>query len=347
MAISFSPLTAETLPAVQQLLLPFWERDWAPEFSDRLFRWRFLGRQDGESILAMDGERCVAMIDSWCRQYMINGERVDVRELGDWYSLPEVRGVGLQPMWMMMKKPQPILSIGGTSATQALLPRLGWKPLPQVVNYTLALSSGVIAQRPLNRLGLPGKTTFIKLAHKLSFPVRRVHRQPAPAGNATVSEYDASAAAPLVRPPADAYALASLMGQKELDWLYSAPEEMGEFVSLVFSVEDEPVGLSVSRLYKLEHVDEAAILQIQSSTVSADMYKWMVSETAALLADRGARSIRCKTSCPNVAEALSSVGFRQRAANQTVWWSRDQEAPQGNILLSMFRADDGILPYPK
>jgi len=347
MAISFSPLTAETLPAVKQLLLPFWERDWTPEFSERLLSWRFLGRQDGDTILAMDGDRCVAMIDSWCRQYLVNGKLVDVRELGDWYSLPEYRGVGLQPMWMMMKKPEPILSIGGTSDTQALLPRLGWKPLPQVANYALRLTSGVIAQDRLNRSGLPGKTAFIKLAHKLSFPVCRVQSQAAPVINASVSEYDPADAPPEIRPPSDAYVLASLIGAKELDWLYSAPEEMGAFISLVFSVDDEPVGLSVSRLYKSEHTYEAVVLQIQSSQVSTGMYKWMVGETSALLAARGARNIRCRTSCRKVAEALSSVGFRQRFVDQTVWRSRDQDVPQGTILLSMFRADDGIHPYPK
>jgi len=347
MEISFSPLTAETLPAVKQLLLPFWERNWDPEFSERLFRWRFLGRQDGESILAMDGDRCVAMIDSWCRQYMINGELVDVRELGDWYSLPEYRGVGLQPMLMMMKKPESLLSIGGTSATQALLPRLGWKPLPQVVNYSLPLTSGVLAEGLLNSLGLPGKSALVKLAHKLSFPVRRVHNQAAPTGNASVAEYAPLDAPPEVKPPPDAYALASLIGAKELNWLYSAPEEMGEFVSLVFSVKDEPVGLSVSRLFKLEHVYQATILQIQSSQVSTGMYKWMVGETTAFLAARKACMISCKTSCPKVEEALSSVGFLRHAVHQTVWWSREQEPPEGIILLSMFRADDGVLPYPK
>ncbi len=347
MTISFSPLTAETLPAVKKLLLPFWDRDWDPEFSDLLFRWRFLGRQDGESVLAMEGDRCVAMIDSWCRQYMINGELVTVRELADWYCLPEYRGIGLQPMWKMMKKPEPILSIGGSAATQTLLPLLGWKPLPQVVMYTLKLTTGVIAAGYLNRLGLPGKAALIKLAHQFSFPVHRVRAPVAPVSNGSVCEYDPSSEMPEIRPPNDAYTLAALIGKKELNWLYSAPEEMGEFISLVFSVEGEPVGLSVSRLFKQEHVHEAAILQIQSSQVSMGMHEWIVAETIALLAARGACYIRCKSSCPIVAEALRIAGFREGAAQQTVWWSRDREAPQGTVLLSMFRGDDGILPYPK
>jgi hypothetical protein len=214
------------------------------------------------------------------------------------------------------------------------------------VNYCLPITTGVIAEGLLSRSRFSGKTIPIKLAHKLSFPIRQVKRQAPPVKNASVSEHASSDAAPQIKPPHDAYAMASLLGAKELDWLYSAPREMGEFITLVFSVNDEPAGLSVSRLYKKEYVYEAAILQIQSSQVSAGMYKWIVGETSAFLAARKAFNIRCHTTCPKVAEALSSLGFLKRKATQTAWWSREMKAPEGIILLSKYRADDGIQPYP-
>jgi hypothetical protein len=347
MTVRFSPLTEDTLSAAKELLLPFWERDWEPDVADQIFRWRFLAREDGEAILALDEDRCVAMIDSWCRRYMVNGDMVTVRELGDWYSLPEYRGVGLQPMWMMMRKPEPIVSIGGTADTQGLLPRLGWKPLPGAASYTLELSSGVLAERLLKRLKSPGKSALTALAHKLSIPVRRVRLHSAPLANATVREYDPSDEPPEVIPPRDAYPLASLIGAKELRWIFSAPDVMGKFICLVFSINGQPVGLSLSRLFRLEHFCESKILHMQASDTSPSSYAWMASETARHLARRGAKKIQCRNSCPKLAIALHDAGFAERGTAPSYWWSRDLEAPQGTALLSLFRADDGILPYPK
>jgi len=347
MSIRYSPLTLDTLSVVKDFLLPFWERTWDEDLCDRIFRWRFLERSDSEAILALDGDRCIAMLDSWIRRYIVHDEITHVRETADWYSLPGYRGVGLQPIWMMMKKPEPMVAIGGTDATQNLLPRLKWRPMSQPVrNFLLRLGSGVLLENPIKRTHLPGSAALVGLAHRLSVPIGRVRSQPPPTDDAGMHRLKPSDPLTAVSPARSDYALARLVDRSELEWLYSAPREMGDFSSLVFSLDGKPVGLSVNRLFSRDHSREANILHIQASEVSTRVYAWIASETAAHFARLGAKTIRCRTSCPQLAEALLQTGFRQRSAFTPMWWSQNGEVPTGNALLSMLRADDGILPYP-
>jgi len=348
MPITIEPLTETTLPAVEEMLLQLWERDWKPEFSNRLFRWRFLDRENGEAILVMDGARCVAMIDSWVRQYMINGELVSVRELCDWFSLPEYRGVGLKPMRMMMKKPEPIVSIGGSQDTQSLLPRLGWKALPEpAVDYSLLVTGAPLVERFFNRFNLPGKNTCVRLANGLWLPHRSPKIRFASENESAFREHSSNSPLPTVSPPPSSYQLASLIGTNEIDWICSAPKEMGDFIALEFLLEDQVIGLTLSRLFKGDHTTKANIVQVQSSQVSADIYRWMINETTSLMARKGADVVKCRTTCNFMAEALHQLGYLKRDSWQTVWWSKNQEPPQGPILLSRYRADDAIQPYPK
>ena len=348
MAITIHPLSEETFPAVKEMLPGLWGRNWSPEFVDRLFRWRFLERQGGESILAMDGDQCVAMIDSWVRDYMIDGDLVRVRELCDWFSLPEYGGAGLKPMRMMMKKPEPIVSIGGSQATQSLLPRLGWKALSHpAVDYSLLLTGAPLVDRFFNRFNLPGKKACVRLASSISLPHRSPGTHIAPAKELAFIEHTRNSPVPNVNPPRGSYQLASLIGSNEIDWICSAPKEMGEFIALEFLVEDQVIGLTLSRLFSGEHTIKANIVQVQSSQVSTESYRWMINETASVMASRGADVVKCRTSCALMADALHQLGYLKRGSWQTVWWSKSQEPPIGPILLSRYRADDAIQPYPK
>jgi hypothetical protein len=346
-SIEFGPLTAEALPAVKNLLLPHWKRAWSEDLAERIFHWRFIERPEDEAILGWDGDRCVAMLDSCIRRYAVNGDVVRFRELGDWYTRPEYRGIGLQPMWMMMRKPEPMVGMGGTGVTRALLPRMNWKQMPQQVgDFLLRLSSGVLLERPLQRLPVPGKARLVRLAHRVSVPIRRVRRQAPPDRDAGVKRIEAPDFDVNVHPARGDYALARLVEPSELSWLYSAPPEMGGFRALLFSSGGKPVGLSVSRLFSPGGYQAAYIMHVLATEASSARYAWMVSETAADLARRGATAIRCRTSCPRLKEALRKVAFFEYSSLHPRWWSRDLEAPTGEVLLSWLRGDDALLPYP-
>lgn len=346
MPIEYITLTDASLPAMQELLLPWWGKNWSPDLADRIFRWRFIDRPDGETILAMDGSRCIAMVDSWTRPYFIDGEPVRVRELADWYSLPEYRGAGLQPMWMMMRKPEPIVGMGGTDATRNLLPRLKFQSMPQEAGlFTLKLSSGAFAERLLRRIRPQGVEALAAVFHRLSLPVRRV--RPIPLGaKASVRALQPGDSLDATRPSPKDYAIARLTDAGELDWLRAAPPEMGEFSALAFLDAGRLLGLSITRVYSMGHHKEAFVLHVQSADARLEVYSWMVSESATFVASRGATVIQGRASCPILCDALVKVGFSQYASLAPRWWSQHRDAPTGALLLTWLRGDDGLLPYP-
>jgi hypothetical protein len=118
MSITLIPLSDADHASVRRLLAEFWPCDWSEELEDYL-AWRFGRRESGETLVASDRGRCVGILDSFIRPYLIAGQRELVRETCDWFCLPEYRavGVGLHLMRRMMSKPEPILVIGGTKAT--------------------------------------------------------------------------------------------------------------------------------------------------------------------------------------------------------------------------------------
>lgn len=348
MSIHFAPLTIETLPALKHLVLPFWDRTWDDAVCDRIFRWRFLERSDGEAILAFDGDRCIAMIDSWVRRYIVDNEICHVREMADWYSHADYRGAGLEPVWMMMRRPEPSISAGGTIPTQRMLPRLGWKPMPQQFrNFILPLNSSVLLEGLFRRSKIPGSAQLASLARHIALPIGRIRNRVPQSGEAGIRPMLPLGVPSTMDCASPSYALARLVDESELEWLHSAPREMGEFGSLVFSLDGKAVGISVYRLLSRSHRREGCILHIQASQVSTRSYAWMASETAAYLVRRGATMIRCRTSCLFLARALRQTGFYQRPALIPMWWwPKNGELPKGNALLSFLRADDGICPYP-
>jgi hypothetical protein len=180
----------------------------------------------------------------------------------------------------------------------------------------------------------------------LSVPIRKVRRHAPPGGDIEVrllepKDFDTDVGTP------SSYALARLVDRCEYEWLHAAPAEMGEFSGLLFSRETEPIGVSVSRLFSMGHYQAAYIMHVQASEASAALYAWMVGETAAFLARRGAKAIRCRTSAPELKDALRRNAFFEYASVEPQWWSRTLEVPRGNALLSLLRADDALHPYPK
>ena len=347
MSVSMQPLTEETLAAAGELVLEFWHRAWDPQFTENLLRWRFLQRPNGETLLVMDGDRCVGMIDSFLRSYLLDGNIATVRELGDWYSRPEYRGIGLKTMRTMMKKPEPSLSIGGSEVTQLLLPKLGWKPLAHpAADYSLTVTGAAPVNAVSTRFGIPGKRLTVRLANRFIHPRRWFKPRPKHSENATVRPYLGASAAIIGVPSAGSYQIASLIGHDEVEWLRQAPDKMGQFIVLEFLVDDDIAGITVSRVFDLGFLQQANILQVQTSCVSMDMYRCMIEETTNQLVAKGASSVRCRTSCVILGAALKELHFRKRDNLQTVWWNREQDAPQGPVLLSHFRADDGIQPLP-
>lgn len=339
MSIKFVTLNEADPANVRELLVRgAWKRDWSDEVAQDYIAWRYGARGAGETLIAVEGERCIGILDSFIRPYWIGGRRQAVRETCDWFCLPEYRsfGVGLHLMRRMMMKPEPILVVGGTSYTRDLLPRLKWARLPDVGTFMLPLLAGTVA-------GLAMRSRWQRGARLARFfanlpLVREIPRLPPPSAKAEARVRLSGDADSL--PSIAPYVLAPELETSVLDWLARAPAVLGEFVLLYFFCDGEPAGVSISRLQKLAFGRVAQIAHVHAARF--EMIDWMVSETVHQLIARGAGAVLCRTSCPFTSNALSALGFRRRKPIQAFWWPADGLPPPGPFNLTQLQADDAL-----
>jgi hypothetical protein len=338
-SITFIPRSEADPVSVRELLTRVWDRDWNAEIAENYIAWRYGARADGETLVACDQRRCVGIIDSFLRPYWIAGQWAIVRETCDWFCLPEYRtfGVGLHLMRRMMAKPEPILVIGGTDFTLDLLPRLKWARLRSVDSFALAISArtaaGLIAHHRLWRRG----AKFARFIPDVPL-LRRLHRLPPPSTKAKVRILSPGEKAEVSR--LAPYVFAPRLQTSILDWLASAPEELGKVVQLSFFCDGEPAGVSISRLQMLPFGCKATIVHLHPARF--ELIGWIVSETAHHLIEQGAGAILCRTSCPTTGRALSALGFHQRPSIPATWWPANKLLPPGPFLLTSLQADDGL-----
>lgn len=346
MAIRIERLTAEHVAAVRQLRMTQRPDDWPEQLSDDFYRWRYLDRGEYETLLAFDGDRCVAMLDSSFHMYRYDNSIVRIREPSEWFCLPEYRaqGVGLRLMRMFMQEAEPMFAMAGTWMTQDILPLLGWQMLPDAINYSLPLTSGTLVNAMFGRLRVPDGRVRTRVSHAISMPVWRSRAKP-PLADMVLAEYPVGQPLPILEPASD-YALACMAGHWEPAWLQKAPSDMGEFLWLVGRSADEPIGLAVGRIYERNGVSEANLLHTQTDRCSRELYRWLVSEACSVLAKRGATKVSCRASCPEFSSALKDVGFVERSRTPSFLWHKERGPYDGNMHLTMWRADEAIRPYP-
>ncbi len=346
MAIRIERLCANHLPAVRLLRQSQSMDNWPQELSEEFFRWRYSAREQADTLLAFDGDLCVAMLDSTSHSYRFGDKVIRVREPCEWLCRPEYRpqGLGLRLMRMFMKEPEPMFAMAGTSMTQNILPLMGWQILPETTNYSLPLTSGALVDSLLRRLHVPAGKLRTRLAHGLSISIWH-RRSAAPIENAWISEHKAGDPLPRVEPSAD-YALACMCSQWERAWLEKAPRDMGKFVWLIGYSGDKPIGLTISRLFTRNGACEANLVHVQASQNSADLYGWLVTETSRVLARDGAAKVTCRASCPTFSAALKRIGFVERSRTPAFWWGQGGSSLSGPLHLTMWRGDEAIRPYP-
>jgi hypothetical protein len=337
MSIRFIPLSEADHTDVRRLLVRVWERDWSAELEDYL-AWRFGSRGSGETLVACDRGRCVGILDSFIRPYLIAGRRVLVRETCDWFCLPEYRavGVGLHLMRRMMAKPEPILVIGGTHTTLELLPRLKWVRLINVERFVLPVSTRTAAGFAAHRLGRFGTALTSRIPNVRL--IRRIRRTPPPSANAEVRRGALGAAeGAAANGP---YDFAPWLDTLIVDWLANAPKVLGEFVLLGFFNNGEPVGVSVSRLDLLAFGCKAQIVHAHATRL--ELIDWIVDATVHHLIDRGAGLVSCDTSCPATGRALRALGFMRWRPIAVHWWHANNAPPSGVFNLTSLSADNAL-----
>ena len=347
MGLAYVDVTEEHLPALRQLLLRYWERDWTNDVADRFLRWRFLERPEWDAVAAFDGDDCVACVDSFVRPYILGGEHVRVRETCDWICLPEHRPfVGLRVLQTMMKKPEPIITTTSSEANDKLLTGLKWRVIGDLQQCVFPIGMGAVAKSVAGRLNKELCTIPAFTGRLLPFRFRKPRKLLAPGQSASVTEVVSADAFSDIEPMNDAFGLHALADNRDIRWLQDAPDGEGDFLWLLFKIGDEPVGMSLSRLYQEGPYRGAKLLHLQSSRHDLETYSWLASSTSNHLAERGAHWIDARFSCEKVLSALEAVGYMRTKSWPIYWWSRDRSDIEGDILASGMRGVEGIMPYP-
>ena len=346
-AIEYAPLTSDRLDDVKRLLLPFWKRSWDPSLAERIFRWRFLDRVQGEATLAYDGARPVGFIDAFLRAYVSSGGDLRVRECADWFAHPDYRPlVGIQLLRGMMAKPEPLLTVGGTDGTRRIMARMGWRDLPSLVTYALPTGTGAAVKGLSKRLGFSLSSVPRVVARGLSIRTTRSLGAEGPLPQGSVVRVEDVAAFPRVAPDPGSYGLSAVVTVEDFRWLRMAPPEMGRFIFLAFETSEGERGLSVSRVFEDGSFRAARILHLTASAPSPGMYAWMIQETARRLLETGTQWIAARFNCPQAQEGLESVGFRPTGRCPAFWWHRNHPDPEAPMHLGWSTGDEGVLPYP-
>jgi len=336
MGLRLTQLDETNRPAFERLLAHVWQLSCSVELARAVVRWRYDERASGGGtwLVCHDGE-CVAMLDSFLRPYLLNGRRIHVREGCDWYCLPKYRslGLGIRLMKKMMTCDEPMISIGGSEWTRAILPKLGWKRLPDVQSYVLPLKARGAAGAIL-RDRWPVYEAYVRLVPEF-LPARRLRRAEAPRVGATSVE-EWRPGAPALLPPAGGRGLVQLLEPGDLDWMGRMPDGLARPFGLAFSLGREPVGFSLAQLEPAPTGLDGRIVHVLITHEAQEIADWVMAETARRLAGLGAGMVRCLASTPQKKIALRRAGFVSRAPLPSYWWSN-------NIALSPSASDTGYL----
>jgi hypothetical protein len=341
MGLRLARLDETNRPAFEKLLAQVWELDCSDELARAVVRWRYDERSSGGGTwLVCDDGECVAMLDSFLRPYLLNGRRIHVREGCDWYCLPKYRGMGLgiRLMKKMMACDEPMISIGGSEWTRAILPKLGWTRLPDVQSYLLPLRARDAAGAML-RNRWPVYEAYVRAVPDL--PLRRLRRAAAPrADAASVEEWRPGGTAHMPLPRGDG--LVELLEPGDLDWMGRTPVGLARPFGLTFSLGREPVGFSLAQVEPGLTGLDGRIVHVLITHEAQEVADWVIAETAIRLAALGAGMIRCLASTPQKNIALRRAGFVSRAPLPSYWWSNSVALSPSASDIGYLRADDAI-----
>jgi hypothetical protein len=338
LSIAFAALDESQSQSARELLTRHvWKRNWSEDLAQSYFAWRYTSRPAGETLVALDAGRCIAIVDTFLRPYRIAGRRRMVRETCDWFCLPEYRplGIGLHLMRQVMAKPEPAIAVGGSEHTQELLPKLRWASLPAVYDFVFPASAKTVVSflaRASGRFawvaGLVPNIPLVRRHPRSSPPFDRLLVQVR-----LVGDLDSC-------PGTGPYDFGPEVELPVLDWLLRAPPILGEFVVLRFLADDVHVGVAICRIEKLSLGCIAQVIHLQPALL--EVINWMVSETVRYLLDRGAGVIFGRSSCPFISGALAAAGFYRQKPQPVFWWTRDSLSPIGPFNLASLQADDAL-----
>jgi Acetyltransferase (GNAT) family len=341
--IEIVPFAPVHLPAVAR----FSELTWNRPRTDRFYRWRYLESPSHRAVLALRGEEIVAMISAFQREYRFGSDRRTCLETLDWYCSPELRGSGLgvRVLQALMKGEEPIIAIGGTTDTLALLPRLGWRKMTSATCHRLPLHQSAVSESLRRRFGIPpwaGGTAFNLLGRPWFAP--RVRQRPR-GGQARAVPSVGEEIFPLYEGETG-YQVLPLPSLPHLRWLTGGIPEAGRFVILQFLLEGELRGWTLLRIHGSENQPAVTLVEAYAPRPSEALYEWMISESMLRAAEYHPMAVDTQTSCPILRQALRRNRFLDTGLIPVHVWPSSLSGALEPVHLVCNASDGALFPYP-
>ena len=339
--IRLEQLHDEFRPAFENLLRETWHGFWDDELSQQIVQWRYYDRPANTvTWLVLEEDRCIAMLDSMLRPYMLDGERIIVRETADWYCIPERRkfGIGLWLLRKLTTGPEPLFVLGGSELTMAILPRLKWESLPSASSYVLPIKMRGLAANLIRQKWWQHEALARAIPNFL--PMR---------GPKHIASPSTKRAEMRVLSPDDSVdlgpntqqGLIQLLETSHWQWLAKMPPGLAMPLGLLFSLNGVPVGVSFSQIEPSASGLDAKIVHLQF--IDPAIGAWIISATAETLANRGVGFIRCCVSTTEKIAAIERVGFIKSKEIPCHWLPHMAGTPSC-VDVGYLRGDDAM-PY--
>ena len=341
MALRMERLEDTTGVAFEELLAQAWGQNWGPRFARELVEWRYYQRPSRrDTWLAMDGKHALPSSTSSCGPTFLTDLPLRSARPATGFALRRTApsGIGIRPMRQMMAYPEPILSIGGTEATLAILPRLGWQPLAEVQSYVLPVKMRNLAGTWLRRNWPTHEAIANAIPNFIPFHLPR--RAPPPLGCvARTEEWQPGTAIPMPLP--ERQGLVQILEQADQDWIAKMPPWLARPLGLLFFAGENLVGFSLSQLEPAVSGFDGCIVHLQTAHETQPVVDWIVGETAWRLATRGAGIVRCYASSAAKIAALEKAGFSRWMPRPSYWWHRE-----GTLAPRLIDASSSVLTTP-
>ena len=343
--IQIVPL-AEHRAAVRRFSTETWQRPRTEAF----YRWRYDEAPDLVGFLALRDGECLAMECAFRRPYRLGDDIAFILETFDWYSLPNLRNVGLgvRLMQQFMRGGEPLLLVGGSGEAIDLLTRLKWQSLGKARRFVRRLGAARVAESAARRLRLPSAAEpFLAAAAR---PWLRPKRTPAPRGArclATAGVGDEIEE--LYRGPMR-YGTVPLWTTQRLRWLTGGFPGAGHYVPLYFALGDELLGWALLRVYDSNYDStegrRAEIVELFAPSANPELYAWMISELTCCAAGFEPDLVAASSTCPAICEALGRSGFVEIEPLAIHLWWPGREGLPAPLLLGSNTRDTPFNPYP-
>lgn len=344
-ALQIERFRPEHMPAVRQLADAAYRRPRENAFQ----RWAFLEGPTHRAWVAMQDDSCVGLLRAFARTYRFGDDRVGCLETFDWYVDPVHRrsAVGVRILRAAMEESEPLVNVGGSPDTLALLPALGWRTLDRATSFALPLDGSALppeVRRRLGRLEGVGRAALTAAGRTWFRPVRRFR----PRGGAVLAVGVPGEEVLDLYQGCTGYGLLPLPDIAHLRWLAGGHPASGQFICLYFTLGGVLRGWGLVRVVGGPDGPEAALVETYAPRPTYDLYRWMVAELVAAVLPYRPRLVRARASCPVLGAALRKARFlRGRDWPVFVWSSPPPAAPPGPCHLTLNTQDEPLIPVPE